>query len=88
MKTLKDWNKSGLNFTEFVNAGDRIDSKLYDYFLGVVPPRLQTKNNLLMGEPFSINSKGEHTYMAFTISKGMYFYQGLKSVNDVKHRGL
>ena len=89
MKTMKGWDESKACFTMYVQDGDEVDSKIYDYFLGVVPPHKMTKEWFLMGEPYDTNQKGEMLYMAFSI-RGMtlstqgieipkYYYLGIST---------
>lgn len=38
MKTLKQWNKSGLDLDEFLKPGDWIDEEFCNYIGEIVPP--------------------------------------------------
>ena len=38
LKTLDDWRKLNLTFNKYIEIGDKIDEKLYNYFLDVLPP--------------------------------------------------
>ena len=57
MKTQEQWQESGLNFEKFITPGDEIDSELFWYFLGVLPPRKQMSYGFLVGEPLRHDPK-------------------------------
>jgi len=78
MKTQEQWQESGLNFEKFITPGDEIDSELFWYFLGVLPPRKQMSYGFLVGEPLRHDPKtGEGVFDAFYESPdGKRFYYG------------
>lgn len=85
MKTMKQWDVSELNFTDFISTNDEIDGEIYFYFLGCVPPRKITKYGFLCGEPSALNSRGEMVYEAFYLNifpPQKYVYAGLKTVDE------
>ena len=59
MKTKKQWDKSGTDFSKFCKAGDQIDENIYYYFFGEVYPVRMSTHAFLMGEPNSKNEDGE-----------------------------
>ena len=77
MKTMYAWNNQEKNFTEYVEGGEEIDEKMYDYFLGVVPPHKMFSNGFLMGEPYAHNADGKALYMKFDYLNGKFYYRGL-----------
>ena len=78
MKTQAQWHESKLNFGEFAQPGDEIDSAIFWYFLEVLPPRKQMSYGFLVGEPTSSDPKtGDATFDAFYESPdGKRFYYG------------
>ena len=83
MKTMKQWNGSKLDFSQFAQPGDQIDDEIYFYFLGCVPPRKMTHYGFLVGEPYSHDiEQNAPTYDAFYKSpSNKYFYGGHKTIN-------
>lgn len=84
MKTKKQWDESKKGFTEFCQAGDKVDADIYHYFLGVLPPVKMGCGYLMMGEPYSYNDEGQKTYMTFKTRNDKYEYLGLKSVEEME----
>ena len=88
MKTKKMWDRSKLGFLKFCTPGDQIDEEIYDYFLGVVSPIRNAAKFFMMGEAYSINDRGEKTYMVFSNKKPVgkpqqFFFFGIYSVEDI-----
>lgn len=81
MKTMKQWNESKKDFREFVQAGEEIDSEIYDYFLGVVPPKKQKtdlkKRNWFLNGEIVRHSKYGPLYLCFVQDKNIYRYIGI-----------
>ena len=88
MKTLKAWDDSPKTFEEFVSVGDEIDTSMYDYFLGIMPPRTMENHGFLMGEPATHNRAGETLYMTFLQSyvdgKAICHYAGHQTVKTFR----
>ncbi|HID69345.1 MAG TPA: hypothetical protein EYP35_02530 [Desulfobacterales bacterium] len=78
MKTLKEWNKVGGSFTDYCKPGDRIDSDLFYYFIGVVPPVDMSSRGFLMGECAAHNEDGKGVYDCF--SERPYRYCGQMTI--------
>ena len=85
MKTYKQWEESKKDFMSFAQAGDEIDSKIYWYFLEVLPPAAMNSSGFLLGEPYTHNEDNEPLYEAFYKSPSdRYFFGGLKTVKEFK----
>jgi len=82
MKKYSEWTCSGIGFREFVKSGDEIDSEMYDYFLGCVPP-IYFHHGFLCGEPSS-HRGGEEVYSTFTLFDDKYRYVGEFTENEAK----
>jgi len=84
MKTYKEWSAQKKDFINFVKPGDEIDSEMFNYFLGVVPPRQMISSGFLCGEPYSHDTEtGLALYEAFYESPGgKYYFGGLKTVRE------
>jgi len=82
MKTFNGWTKG--DFDEYVNPKEEIDEEMYDYFLGVLPPRVMKGYGFLVGEPHSHNSQGHAVYSAFYQSPNgkQFYYGGHKTVKE------
>lgn len=51
IKTLKQWEKSGNNLSEFLSPGDWINEDLYLYIAEIVPPCYCSRNFVQGGDP-------------------------------------
>ena len=87
--TYKDWWDSKKSWTDYAIPGHEVDSDIYFYFLGTVPPILKARG-FLTGEPYGVDSKGRTTYIAFIrgtkFDKGKYFYVGVTDVESFNNR--
>ncbi len=72
-KTLKEWDAKGGSFTDYAKPGDSIDSKIFYYFIGVVPPVAMRGRGFLMGECITHNEDGEGLYECFTERPYKYY---------------
>ena len=61
LKTLKEWNESKLNLSEYLQSGDQVDDAMAEYFLEVVPPATYNLTMIQVGEPCS-HIGGRATY--------------------------
>lgn len=86
MKTLAQWNGSKLNFREVVNEGDEIDEAMYDYFLGVVPPKLPHPGPGIFccGEESNHDRYGNPMYLTFRCVGNQYWYCGSMTIAQAK----
>ena len=84
MKTLQQWRTKKVDFGEFIEDGDEVDQELFDYFLGVLPPRSMKPGGFLVGEPVSSNDRGEAVYSAFVGSYdiGRYYFKQLMTYRE------
>ncbi len=82
MKTYAQWNGSGKNFNDFIDAGEEIDVELYDYFLGCVPP-IYALNAFCSGEPYT-HVNGIPYYHTFQDRDNKYFYLGILTVKQAE----
>lgn len=85
MKTMQQWDKSGIDFGKFAQPGDEIDEAMFMYFLEVLPPARQMSYGFLVGEPY--DHRGENNkarFDAFYESPDgkKYYYGGLKSIRQ------
>lgn len=51
MKTLKQWEKSGLDLEDFIHPGDWISEDLYNYIGEIVCPYYCSKDLIQGGDP-------------------------------------
>jgi hypothetical protein len=83
LKTLADWQQSGIGFDQFIGGINiKIDAGLFDYFLGCVPPAHYGHGLMLAGEPVT-HIHGEPAYSVFVYDQGSYSYQGAGTLPDV-----
>lgn len=76
MKTFYNWEKSGLNLTEFVRLGDEIDYEIYEHIgYALVGPNYNNGKIIQCGE-CSFERDGIDYYMTATEKDGKYFYLG------------
>ena len=59
LKTMKNWNGSGLDISQYLHVGDIVDEAMFDYFIGVLPPATMTSRCVQIGEPTRHNSEGK-----------------------------
>lgn len=80
MKTYKNWNGSGLDFTEFCKVDEEVDEDIVDYFTSVLPPARMAKGYLQVGEPMSTRwqeGRGyRETFMTFVSVADKWYYNG------------
>lgn len=74
MKTLKQWDESGLDLGEFLNPLDEIDSALYDHF-AFFTPKYQDENLVQMCSP-DYEKDGILFIMTASIIEDKYYYLG------------
>jgi hypothetical protein len=77
IKTMADWENSGMDLGKFLQFGDMVDDEIYDYMLGVLPPVVNKSYILLMGEPVRHNVKGQAYYSALIKGEFSWVYAGL-----------
>ncbi len=82
MKTYKEWSMVGCGFREFAKPGDEIDSEIYHYFLGCVPP-LYFHHGFQCGEPWAYRD-GEAVYSTFTLFDDNYRFVGEFTEEEAK----
>jgi hypothetical protein len=75
VKTYADWTKSRLDLSHFLQPGDAIDDAMFDYFLGVLPPKTSRTDLLQMGEPYD-HVQGRPTYSTLHKVEGRWIYAG------------
>ena len=76
-KTIDGWNKSKKTLSEYLVIGDTVDSTIYDYFIGVLPPATMTDKCVQIGEPMRHNSAGDPVYMTLDKDDGQWRYTGI-----------
>ncbi len=79
MKKYADWKGE---LRDFVQPGDQIDQEMFDYFLGVVYPRVMQARGFLMGEPVNTLEDGEGIYDAYDEIDGKFYYKGLMTLQE------
>lgn len=88
MKTMEKWNESdSRTIHDYLEPGDEIDSEMYDYFLGVVPPAEVGDGYFLVGEPYDENEFG-YTFDKFEQRGDKFFYVGLSLLKGIVSRNL
>jgi hypothetical protein len=78
MKTFSGWTESRLCLSAYLVPGDRVDGAILDYVRDTVPP-IRSGDWLALGEPFSRDSMGRPTYLAFYEN----FYRGPLAVEQM-----
>ena len=78
MKTLKQWQESKLDLSQFLQPGDPVDDGLFDYMLEVMPPACLTPTCLQMGEPFDHDYQGRPLYLTLEKPGNDWIYTGIK----------
>ncbi len=81
MKTKKGWEEEQCSFDSYCSPGDEIDSAIYFYFLGCVPPAKQGQNWFLCGEASFFDGKQEK-YMKFVHKGKFYFFEGYAGIKN------
>lgn len=83
MKTIKKWEKSGLEWDDYFKVGDQIDEETFLYIAEIVPPEYCNENFVQGGEAsFSkkvLMREYEKIYYhptALRTTNGKYFYLG------------
>lgn len=80
MKTLKAWEKSGLNITDYLTEPCRINEELYYYIAESTSPSYSNSNVVQSGE--AERSEGDWNeltlwYMTVSQIDGKFFYLGV-----------
>ena len=95
LKTLDGWRKADVNFDKYIEIGDKIDEKLYNYFLDMLPPiSLKGGQGVYSGfqvseavtDAFDNNDKPRALYDTFVIIDGDYYYLGLNFRGEIKSK--
>jgi hypothetical protein len=51
MKTIKEWEESGMQLTSFLNVGDVVETAFADWALNIMPPAYWSERIIQVGEP-------------------------------------
>lgn len=78
MKTMKEWNGSGLDLSQYLQVGDTVDEEMFDYFVGVLPPATMTSRCVQIGEPTRHNGEGKPMFETLEKLGGLWTYAGVK----------
>lgn len=73
LKTYKDWNTNSIY--DYLKIGDRVDEEMYEHFLNVMPPIVNTSHILQVSEPYDFVD-GKPTYMTFVKEDYFWVYKG------------
>jgi hypothetical protein len=76
IKTLKQWDKSGIELTEFLKPCDQVDEDLYMHMGEIVAPQYCSREFLQVGEA-GRKEDGVYFYTTFSQVDGKYFYLGV-----------
>jgi hypothetical protein len=86
MKTLAGWNASDCgSLRGYLEIGDLVDDEMYYYFLGVVPPLVNTSEMLQVNEPCD-HVNGRATYLTFVRKNDAWTFAGECWAHDTVHR--
>lgn len=83
MKTFEEWNKQKGSIVNFLEKGEEIDKKLFEYFLFILPPQFNQNGIFAMGEPYSMTGKGEPTFISFKKKQKRYYYLGILTISEL-----
>lgn len=76
-KTLKEWEKSGLDWNEYFKPGDQIDEETFLYIGEEVGSNYSDQNFMQCAEAED-SKNGIDTYStAFATNDGKYYYLGI-----------
>ena len=81
MKTMEEWKASKLSLEKFLRVGDKVDEKIKEYFIEVLPPASWTSDCIQMGEPYDCDEKGRDTYLTLHFKSNGWIYVGDKCKN-------
>ena len=75
MKTMEEWDGTGLSFCDFAEVGDEVDEEIYDYFLDILPPACFTSRLLQVGEPAAhrVDENGNFRPIFTTFERGRVY---------------
>ena len=76
IKTFKQWEKSGLELTEYLNPCDQVDEEIVHHMETVVPPQYSQNGLMQDGEPERMVD-GVYFYSTFSKVDGKYYYLGI-----------
>ena len=79
------------SYYDYAKPGDIVDSKTYDYFLGILPPLDMKRGYFQVGEPHSTaqaeDGSWKKTWPTFIKKGEKYYYLGNCFAGERKHRG-
>ena len=76
-KTMKMWNEDKRELGKFLEVGDIVDDDIAEYFIGVLPPRMNTGTYIQIGEAYD-SFNGYARYSTLEWSRWGWIYIGLK----------
>jgi len=82
-KTMVGWNESNLNLSEYLQAGDFCDEKLYSYFLEVLYPAHFDSTLVQIGEAHDHKGpEGRARYTTMQRAGLLWVYTGQRCVKE------
>lgn len=72
IKTYAAWEG---NLDDYLNSGDKVDDEMYEHFLNILPPLIDTKNMLQVSEPYD-HVNGKAVFATFIRKEGYWIYAG------------
>jgi hypothetical protein len=75
MKTIKEWEQSGLQLTPFLGAGDVVEPAFADWAVNIMPPAFWSERLIQVGEPAS-HVEGKATFATFYKDAGLWHFGG------------
>ena len=91
IKTLNNWPKD-LYITQYLQAGDKVDNSIYEYFLNLLHTKVNYSSFLQAGGPCDCiedeNGLFQNTYLTFSKNKdgGFWIYNGECFLNETINR--
>jgi len=82
MKTMEQWNGSGLSLTKFLQVGDDVDESIMDHVIGCLPPVTMNGKMVQMGEPYSHDRYDRPMYITFESKGAKWVYTGISITPD------
>ncbi len=91
IKTLDNWPKD-LYITQWLQVGDKVDNSIYEYFLNLLPPKVNFSGFLQAGGSCDCvedkNGLFQNTYLTFSKNKdgGFWVFNGECFLNETTNR--
>jgi len=75
MKTVREWEQSGLNLTPYLSVGDEVEPAFADWALNIMPPAYWSHRIIQVGEPAN-HVEGKAIFATFYKDGGTWRFGG------------